>query len=68
MCRVIQVDLVDYSRITDLGMQITKYVNIIKKANPPIQSVINSNLATFAVAKISSAVSVSKNSQSLSGK
>ena len=27
MCRVIQVDLVDYSRITDLGMQITKYVN-----------------------------------------
>ena len=27
MRRVIQVDLVDYSRITDLGMQITKYVN-----------------------------------------
>ena len=27
MCRVIQVDLVDYSRLTDFGMQITKYVN-----------------------------------------
>ncbi len=24
---MIQVDLVDYSRLTDLGMQITKYVN-----------------------------------------
>ena len=27
MCRVIQGDLVDYSRLTDLGMQIIKYVN-----------------------------------------
>lgn len=27
MCRVIQVDLVDYSRLTDLGMQIIIYVN-----------------------------------------
>ena len=27
MCRVTQVDLVDYSRLTDFGMQITKYVN-----------------------------------------
>lgn len=26
-CRVIQIDLVDYDRLTSVGMQVTQYVN-----------------------------------------
>lgn len=26
-CRVIQIDLVDYDKLTSVGMQVTQYVN-----------------------------------------